>query len=140
MAQDKDKEFLGSQVVRTPVFHPRRPPVREQCAWPVAPGCVRLGDCARGFCARHFLQFRAQCIANHAWGHKEDREEFLRLFLHPQPTPWEYTNDQGEAELIALAEEQERFLEQARNPPAEPADPPEQNAVPEQNGEGLEWP
>jgi len=50
-------------------------------------------------------------LANGSWTHKEDREEFLRLFLHPQPPPWEYENEQGEAELIALAEAQERAYE-----------------------------
>jgi hypothetical protein len=119
MAQDK--EFLGSKIVRVPVFHPRRPPVREQCAWPVDPGCSRAGDCARGFCARHFLMFRAQCQFNGCWTHKQDREEFLRLFLHPQPTPWEFTNPEGEAELMALAEEQERLQEQASKRPAAPS-------------------
>jgi hypothetical protein len=58
-------------------------------------------------------------LGNGSWTHKEDRAEFLRLFLHPQPTPWEWEGD--EASLIALAEEQERLQEQASNPPAESA-------------------
>jgi hypothetical protein len=67
------------------------------------------------------LKFRVQCIANHSWGHKQDREEFLRLFLHPQPTPWTYENPEGERELIALAEEQERWLQQDGKLPAAPS-------------------
>jgi hypothetical protein len=93
----------------------------------VLPDCPNLGNCARGFCATHFLKFRAACIQNGSWTHKQDREEFLRLFLHPVPTPWEYENEHGEAELIALAEEQERWLQQdGKRPAAEPADSPAQ--------------
>jgi hypothetical protein len=106
----RNKEFPG-EIVRATVFH-RRPIVYEKCAWPADPGCLRLGDCARGFCARHFLMFRAACLANGSWTHREDRTEFLRLFLHPQPPPWEYENSEGEAELIALAEAQERIYQE----------------------------
>ena len=100
MAQDK--EFLGSTVVRTPVFHPRRPPVKEKCAWPVEPLCNQLGDFARGFCARHFLMFRDHCLANGSWTSRHDRDEFLRLFLHPELPHWTWEGD--EASLIAMLE------------------------------------
>jgi hypothetical protein len=106
----RDKDFFPGEIIQGPVFHPRRRPIVEKCAWPL--DCPSLGNCARGFCAKHFLEFRAACIANGSWGHKEDREEFLRLFLHPQPTPWEYENPEGEAELIALAEAQERIYQE----------------------------
>ena len=33
-----------------------------------APGCTKVGDCARGFCAKHWKEFRAACVANGSWG------------------------------------------------------------------------
>jgi hypothetical protein len=50
--------------------------------------------------------FRAQCLANGSWGHREDRDEFLRLFLHPELPHWTWEGD--EASLIAMLEKQER--------------------------------
>jgi hypothetical protein len=33
-----------------------------------APGCTKVGDFARNFCNRHYLEFRAACIENGSWG------------------------------------------------------------------------
>jgi len=59
------------------------------------------------------LKFRAACIQNGSWTHKEDRDEFLRLFLHPELPRWEWEGD--EQGLIDMLEkqEQERAQQQA---------------------------
>jgi hypothetical protein len=61
------------------------------------------------------LKFRATCISNGSWTHKEDRDEFLRLFLHPELPHWEWEGD--EAALIAMLEKQEQDREIATEGP-----------------------
>jgi hypothetical protein len=32
-----------------------------------APGCTKIGNFARTFCSKHYLEFRRDCVANHSW-------------------------------------------------------------------------
>jgi hypothetical protein len=61
--------------------------------------------------------FREHCIANGSWGHRQDRDEFLRLFLHPELPHWEWEGD--EQGLIAMLEQQDQDKQQASERPAE---------------------
>jgi hypothetical protein len=63
------------------------------------------------------LKFRAACLKNGSWTHKEDRDEFLRLFLHPDLSHWEWEGD--EQGLIAMLEQQDQDKQQASERPAE---------------------
>jgi hypothetical protein len=55
--------------------------------------------------------FREHCIANGSWTRKHDRDEFLRLFLHPELPHWEWEGD--EQAWIDMLEKQEREKESA---------------------------
>jgi hypothetical protein len=65
------------------------------------PGCTKRGDFCRGFCSRHYLEFRKACQANGSWGSGD-----------PLPNPivvehWEFEGD--EDALAAMCEENERL-------------------------------
>ena len=64
-----------------------------------APGCITVGDCARGFCARHWKEFRAACIANGSWS---------RATKLPSPIIPKFEYEGDEQALIEMTEQQER--------------------------------
>jgi len=88
------------------VPEPNRTQNRERCPHP---GCTETGNYCRGFCLRHYGIFRQHCRDNGSWGRKDDEQETKWKMLHPElEKPWEYTNDAGENELMALQEQLDR--------------------------------
>jgi hypothetical protein len=66
-----------------------------------APNCTRIGNLARGFCAGHFREFKAACVANGSWSSKEDRDEMQERMQQPERPKWEYEpTPEQDAELI----------------------------------------
>lgn len=77
------------------------PKFHEKCP---APGCLKPGDFARGFCGRHWHDWRRACIENGSWGRGDNEPKFP---VPPLPH-WEYENPQGEQELAEQIEQRER--------------------------------
>jgi hypothetical protein len=65
---------------------------KEPCP---APDCNRVGDFARGFCSRHWHEWRRACIENGSWGCDAE-------VPRPAIKKWEYEGQ--EDELIAAQE------------------------------------
>jgi hypothetical protein len=42
-----------------------------------APDCTQVGDFCRGFCSRHYREWRRACIANGSWGRGHGRRRKL---------------------------------------------------------------
>ena len=85
---------------------PNRTKNKDRCPHP---GCDQVGNWCRGFCITHYRVFREQCKNNGSSGRKDDEQETKWKMLHPElEKPWEYTNDAGEAELIAMQEQRDR--------------------------------
>ena len=82
------------------------------CAWP---NC-NMPSVARGFCSRHYGEFKRHCVANGSWGNADDRYEAQRRLTQPESEKWEWAGD--EAALIALTEQRERE-QQAKDSKAE---------------------
>jgi len=51
------------------------------------PKCTKRGDFARGFCSKHYLEFRAACIQNGSWSKSDALAEPVRPKWEYEPTP-----------------------------------------------------
>jgi len=66
-----------------------------------APGCTKVGDFARNFCSKHYLEFRKDCKANGSW-----------YTSAPLPSPIVIVRFQWEGDeesLAEMCEEQEKL-------------------------------
>jgi hypothetical protein len=71
--------------------------------------CTNVGNCARGYCERCYHVVRDHCRRNNnSWREIVGGNEIPK----PPLEPWTYENPEGEAELAAQAEKQDRESQQ----------------------------
>jgi hypothetical protein len=75
------------------------------------PDCKRIGECARGFCHAHYVEFRRDCKANGSWRPYDEILEKTETASRPK---WEFEGN--EAALIAAQEATDKNRGDFRSP------------------------